>query len=123
MGNKVEQPCETLVPIELTCVQIRSPNQLFLYEAMAKAEVGDDVLGDDPTVQQLESMVAKLCGKDAGLFVPSGTMSNAVALKTHTVPGDEIVTGVTATSTSMREAGMLHFVAQASLFLKDKMDS
>ena len=63
-----------------------------MREAMAKAEVGDDVLGDDPTVQQLESMVAKLCGKDAGLFVPSGTMSNAVALKTHTVPGDEIVT-------------------------------
>jgi len=51
-----------------------------------------DVLGDDPTVQRLESMVAEMCGKEAGLFVPSGTMSNAVALKTHTVPGDEIVT-------------------------------
>ena len=63
-----------------------------MREAMARAEVGDDVLGDDPTVQQLESMVAELCGKEAGLFVPSGTMSNAVALKTHTVPGDEIVT-------------------------------
>ena len=59
---------------------------------MAKAEVGDDVLGDDPTVQRLESMISELCGKDAGLFVPSGTMSNAVALKTHTTPGDEIIT-------------------------------
>ena len=46
-----------------------------MREAMARAEVGDDVLGDDPTVQQLESMVAELCGKEAGLFVPSGTMS------------------------------------------------
>lgn len=63
-----------------------------MRQAMAEAEVGDDVLGDDPTVQELESMVATLCGKDAGLFVPSGTMSNAVALKTHTVPGDEIIT-------------------------------
>ena len=63
-----------------------------MRQAMARAEVGDDVLGDDPTVQQLESMVAAMSGKEAGLFVPSGTMSNAVALKTHTVPGDEIVT-------------------------------
>ena len=63
-----------------------------MRRAMANAEVGDDVLGDDPTVQRLESMVAEMCGKEAGLFVPSGTMSNAVALKTHTVPGDEIVT-------------------------------
>ena len=63
-----------------------------MRQAMANAEVGDDVLGDDPTVQRLESMVAEMCGKEAGLFVPSGTMSNAVALKTHTVPGDEIVT-------------------------------
>ena len=63
-----------------------------MRQVMADAQVGDDVLGDDPTVQQLESMVAKMCGKDAGLFVPSGTMSNAVALKTHTLPGDEIVT-------------------------------
>ena len=63
-----------------------------MRQAMVNAEVGDDVLGDDPTVQRLESMVAEMCGKEAGLFVPSGTMSNAVALKTHTVPGDEIVT-------------------------------
>tara|TARA_Y100000766_G_C18915446_1_gene610988 strand:+ start:4161 stop:5207 length:1047 start_codon:yes stop_codon:yes gene_type:complete len=63
-----------------------------MRQVMAEAEVGDDVLGDDPTVKQLESMIAEMCGKEAGLFVPSGTMSNAVALKTHTVPGDEIVT-------------------------------
>ena len=63
-----------------------------MRQAMADAVVGDDVLGDDPTVKQLESMVAEMCGKESGLFVPSGTMSNAVALKTHTDPGDEIIT-------------------------------
>ena len=63
-----------------------------MRQAMANAAVGDDVLGDDPTVTELEQRVAKLCGKEAGLFVASGTMSNAIALKTHTQPGDEIVT-------------------------------
>ena len=58
---------------------------------MECAEVGDDVLGDDPTVIELQNRVATLFGKQAGLFVPSGTMSNAVAIRTHTVPGDEII--------------------------------
>ena len=52
--------------------------------AMAEAEVGDDVLQDDPTVMRLEDRMADLLGKEAGLFVPSGTMSNAVAIRTHT---------------------------------------
>ena len=59
--------------------------------AMAEAEVGDDVLQDDPTVMRLENRMADLLGKEAGLFVPSGTMSNAVAIRTHTSPGDEVV--------------------------------
>jgi len=63
-----------------------------MREAMIHAEVGDDVLGDDPTVTQLEQRLAVLCGKEAGLFVPSGTMSNAIALRAHTSPGDEIIT-------------------------------
>ncbi|HIF46016.1 MAG TPA: low specificity L-threonine aldolase [Candidatus Poseidoniales archaeon] len=58
---------------------------------MERAEVGDDVLGDDPTVIELQNRVAKLFGKEAGLFVASGTMSNAIALRAHTVPGDEII--------------------------------
>ena len=62
-----------------------------MREAIASAVVGDDVLGDDPTVSALESRVAELLGKQAGLFVPSGTMSNAVAVRTHTSQGDEIV--------------------------------
>jgi threonine aldolase len=58
---------------------------------MESAVVGDDVLGDDPTVIALQNKVAALFGKEAALFVASGTMSNAVALRAHTVPGDEII--------------------------------
>src|SRR5579862_2319710 len=59
--------------------------------AMAAAEVGDDVFGDDPTVNRLEEAVANRLGKEAALFVPSGTMSNQIAVKTHTRPGDELL--------------------------------
>ena len=59
--------------------------------AMAAAEVGDDVFRDDPTVNRLEERVARLLGKEASLFVPSGTMSNQTCLKAHTQPGDELI--------------------------------
>jgi threonine aldolase len=59
--------------------------------AMTEAKVGDDVFGEDPTVIELQNRVAALLGKEAGLFVPSGTMSNAVAIRCHTQPGDEII--------------------------------
>ena len=63
-----------------------------MREAMAGARVGDDVWGDDPTVIQLQEMVAEMLGKEESLFVPSGTMSNTIAIKTQTNHGDEIVT-------------------------------
>jgi threonine aldolase len=59
--------------------------------AMQAAEVGDDVFNDDPTVHRLQDYVAQLLGKEAALFVPSGTMSNQIAVKTHTQPGDELL--------------------------------
>jgi hypothetical protein len=62
---------------------------LAMRAAMAAAPVGDDVWGDDPTVRQLEAMTAALLGKEAGLYVPSGTQSNLVALLTHCGRGDE----------------------------------
>jgi threonine aldolase len=62
-----------------------------MREAMARAEVGDDVYGEDPTVNLLQERVAALLGKEAGLFVPSGTMANQVSLGVLTRPGDEIV--------------------------------
>ena len=62
-----------------------------MREAMAQAPVGDDVYEDDPTINRLQERAAQLLGKEAGLFVPSGTMSNAIAIKAHTKPGDEIL--------------------------------
>src|SRR5947209_8280554 len=59
--------------------------------AMAAAEVGDDVFGEDPTVIRLQERVAALLGKEAALYVPSGTMSNQVCIKAHTQPGDEML--------------------------------
>ena len=61
--------------------------------AIAEAEVGDDVFGEDPTVRALEEEVAALVGKEAALFVTSGTMSNQLAIALHTQPGDEVVVG------------------------------
>ena len=62
-----------------------------MLRAMAAAPVGDDVLGDDPTVQRLESMLAERFGMEAGLFCPSGTMTNQIAVNVHTRPGDELI--------------------------------
>jgi threonine aldolase len=59
--------------------------------AMAAAEVGDDVFGDDPTVNRLQERVAALLGKEAALYVPSGTMSNQACVRAHTQPGDELL--------------------------------
>jgi threonine aldolase len=59
--------------------------------AMQAAELGDDVFGEDPTVNRLQERVADLLGKEAALYVPSGTMSNQVCVKAHTQPGDELL--------------------------------
>jgi len=60
-----------------------------MRRAMATAEVGDDVLGDDPTIRRLEEATAEVLGKEAAVYMPSGSMTNQVALRTHTEPGDE----------------------------------
>ncbi len=62
-----------------------------MRKAMAEAEVGDDVFGEDPTVNALQEKVANLLGKEAAIFVPSGTMANQLSIKSHTQPGDEVV--------------------------------
>ncbi len=58
---------------------------------MAEAEVGDDVFGDDPTINRLQEKVAELLGKEAALYVPSGSMANQASIRAHTQPGDEII--------------------------------
>jgi threonine aldolase len=64
-----------------------------MREAMAEAEVGDDVYGDDPTVTQLQEKAAAMLGKEAALFVPSGTMGNLLALLVHCARGEEVICG------------------------------
>ncbi len=67
-----------------------------MRDAMMRAKVGDDVLGDDPSVNALQEQAAALFGKEAALFVPSGTMANQVCIRTHTEPGDEIIVEATS---------------------------
>lgn len=62
-----------------------------MLQAMFAAPVGDDVFGEDPTVNHLEQLSASLFGKEAALFCPSGTMTNQIAIKCHTQPGDEVI--------------------------------
>jgi threonine aldolase len=69
---------------------LTKPTQGML-ESMIRAEVGDDVFGEDPTVLRLEKMMANIFGMEAGLFCPSGTMANQIALSVHTRPGDEVL--------------------------------
>jgi threonine aldolase len=64
-----------------------------MREAVAKAEVGDDVYGEDPTTNRLQEMAARLLGKEAALFVPSGTMANQASLRAATRPGDVVLAG------------------------------
>ena len=62
-----------------------------MLEAMRNAPVGDDVFGEDPSVNKLEALSAELFGMEAALFCPSGTMTNQIAIKCHTQPGDELI--------------------------------
>ncbi|MGA3185551.1 MAG: GntG family PLP-dependent aldolase [Bryobacteraceae bacterium] len=62
-----------------------------MRRAMAAAEVGDDVYGEDPTINRLEKRAAEIAGKEAALFVPTGTMGNTIAVKLHTEPGHEVI--------------------------------
>jgi threonine aldolase len=67
-----------------------------MRDAMASAEVGDDVYGDDPTVNALERRTAEILGKEDAVYMPTGTMTNQVALRTHTEAGDEVLTDINA---------------------------
>lgn len=79
---------ETMIDLRSDTVTRPTPEML---DAMIKAEVGDDVFESDPTVNKFQEKVAQMFGMEAGLFVPSGTMGNQLAIKVLTEPGDEIV--------------------------------
>src|SRR3954469_5653880 len=79
-------------PIDLRSDTVTRPSA-GMRAAMAAAEVGDDVYGEDPTVNRLEALTAERLGTEAALFVPSGTQSNLLALLTHCERGDEYIVG------------------------------
>ena len=79
-----------MTEVDLRSDTVTRPTQA-MREAMYRAEVGDDVFGEDPTVNELERRAAELAGKDAALFVPSGTMGNQIAVAAHTSPGHEVI--------------------------------
>lgn len=81
--------------IDLRSDTVTRPTKPML-QAMMEAKVGDDVFGEDPTVTALEEKTAELFGKEAGLFCPTGTMTNQVAIKVHTQPGDEVICDITS---------------------------
>jgi len=81
--------------IDLRSDTVTMPTQ-EMRKAMFEAEVGDDVYGDDPTINALEKMAAEIVGKEAALFVASGTMGNQLGVMTHTTRGDEVILGENA---------------------------
>src|SRR3954447_7843345 len=99
--------------LDLRSDTVTHPTDAML-RAMAAAPLGDDVFGDDPTVNELEARAAALLGKDAGLFVASGTMGNLVSLLAHLPRGYEAIAGET-THTVVDEAGGHAVVAGATI--------
>jgi threonine aldolase len=81
-----------MTPIDLRSDTVTTPSP-GMRRAMAEAPVGDDQYGEDPSVNRLQERIAELLGKEAALFVPSGTMANQIGLKILTRPGDEVILG------------------------------
>jgi threonine aldolase len=92
-----------------------------MREAMANAVVGDDVYGDDATVMELEALAALMCGKEAALFMPSGTMANQVAIMTFCKRGDEIILG-RRSHIAAYEVGAAAVLAGCSYSFVDNID-
>lgn len=103
--------------IDLRSDTVTRPTPAML-EAMFSATVGDDVFGEDPTVNALEEKVAAMFGKDAAIFCASGTMANQIAIKVHTQPGDEVICAGTS-HVYYYEGGGIAFNSGASVCLID----
>ena len=108
-------------PIDLRSDTVSKPTPA-MRRAMAEAEVGDDVLRDDPTVLALEERAAYLLGKDAGLFVGSGTMGNLVAQLAHLGRGEETIAGRAHHITLDEAAGHAVIVGTSLRALDDRPD-
>src|SRR5271167_3276506 len=84
----VQQPSGKVIELRSDTFTKPSPE---MRRAMFEAEVGDDVYGEDPTINRLEKRAAEIFGREAALFVPSGTMGNQIAIKLHTHHGQEVI--------------------------------
>jgi threonine aldolase len=100
---KTQEPFMKFIDLRSDTVTKPTPE---MRAAMAEAAVGDDVYGEDPTVNRLQAMAAEVMGKEAGLFVPSGTMGNLAALLAHCGRGDEIILGDKAHTFTSEAAGI-----------------
>lgn len=116
-------------PIDLRSDTVTRPTPA-MRAAMASAEVGDDQYGEDPTMNRLQSRIAELLGKEAALFVPTGTMANQISLRLLTRPGDDVVIGGEShiawheAGASGANAGVQFMVASpAGRFTADEFDS
>lgn len=87
-----------------------------MLKAMMTAKIGDDVFGEDPSINELERMSAEMFGMESGLFCPSGTMTNQIAIKCHTQPGDEVICDESA-HVYQYEGGGIAFNSSASVKL------
>jgi threonine aldolase len=108
-------------PIDLRSDTVTRPTEA-MRRAMASAELGDDVFGDDPTVNELEERAADLLGKEAGLFVASGTMGNLVSLMAHLGRGQEVIAGQTHHLVIDEAAGHAVIVGASARALEDRPD-
>jgi threonine aldolase len=107
--------------IDLRSDTVTRPTEA-MRRAMAEAEVGDDVFGDDPTVIALEERAADLLGKDAGLFVASGTMGNLVSMMAHLARGQEVIAGKEHHLVIDEAAGHAVIVGASARTLEDRAD-
>ncbi len=106
--------------IDLRSDTVTKPTPAML-DSMFKTQVGDDVFNEDPTVNALEKKTSKLFGHEAGLFCPSGTMTNQIAIKVHTQPGDEVLCDMSAHIYNYEGGGIsFNSGAQAKLISGDR---
>ncbi len=110
-----------MTPLDLRSDTVTKPTPEMRH-AMAAAEVGDDVFGEDPTVNALQERAAELLGKEAGLFVSSGTMGNLVALMAHVPRGGEVIAGAQSHIVRDEAAGHAVVVGASVIQLRDRPD-
>jgi threonine aldolase len=107
--SEVDAAKQAMAPVDLRSDTVTKPTP-DMRRAMAEAEVGDDVYGEDPTVNRLQARAAEIFGREAAIFVPTGSMGNLVAIKTWTQPGQEVICE-TGAHINQYELSSISFVA------------